>query len=51
MLMVREWTLYRWLKSGSLRGRKVGRQWRIPVAEVERLLGETARTAHNEATE
>ena len=51
MLMVTRWTLHRWLKSGSLRGRKLRRQWRIPVAEVERLLGESARTAHNEATE
>ena len=41
MLMVRRWTLYRWLKSGSLRDPKPGRQWRILVAKVERLLGES----------
>jgi len=31
-------TLYRWLRSGKLRGRKVGRQWRFEPAEVERFL-------------
>ncbi len=28
----------RWLKSGDLRGTKMGKKWLIPVSEIERLV-------------
>ena len=31
-------TAFRWVNSGTLPARKVGQRWRIPAAEVERLL-------------
>jgi excisionase family DNA binding protein len=31
-------TFYRWLRSGKLRGMKVGRQWRFYKADIERFL-------------
>lgn len=40
ILMVSRWTLYRWLKNGQLRGRKIGRQYRIPMSELRRILGQ-----------
>lgn len=39
MLGVGRWTLYKRLKTGELRGRKVGVQYRIHVSEVRRILG------------
>ena len=39
ILSVSRWTLYRWLKNGEMRGRKVGVQYRIPASEVRRILG------------
>lgn len=38
ILSVSRWTLYRWLKNGEMRGRKVGLQYRIPISEVRRIL-------------
>jgi excisionase family DNA binding protein len=32
-----EWTIRRMVLDGRIRGRKLGSQWRIPVAEVEAL--------------
>ena len=31
-------TFYRWLRSGKIRGMKVGRQWRFERSEIERFL-------------
>ena len=31
-------TFYRWLRSGKLKGRKVGRQWRFHRSEIDRFL-------------
>lgn len=31
-------TFYRWLRSGKLRGMKVGRQWRFYRHEIDRFL-------------
>ena len=37
-------TFYRWLRSGKIRGMKIGRQWRIERDEIERFLrGEAPR--------
>ena len=43
VLKVSRWTLYRWLKAGQLHGTKVGRQYRVPASELNRILGEGAR--------
>ena len=32
-------TVRRWLSNGSLKGRRVGLRWLIPMAEMQRLLG------------
>ena len=34
---VRVETVRRWLREGTLRGRKIGRIWRIPESEVNQL--------------
>lgn len=36
-LKVRVETVRRWLREGTLRGRKIGRIWRIPESEVNQL--------------
>ena len=38
MLKTTRPTFYRWLRSGKLRGMKVGRQWRFHRSDVERFL-------------
>jgi excisionase family DNA binding protein len=38
MLRIRVTTLYEALKRGEIAALRVGRQWRIPKEEVERLL-------------
>ncbi len=38
-LQVSEHTIYTWLRSGRLRGRKVGRRWRVSQQAVEAFLG------------
>ena len=37
-LQVSEHTVYGWLRSGRLRGEKVGRLWRVPEEAVEAFL-------------
>ncbi len=37
LLKVRDDTLRRWLRNGTLRGVKINRLWRISQAEMERL--------------
>lgn len=32
-------TVYRWLREGRIKGRKMGQLWRIPESELNRLLG------------
>lgn len=36
-------TVRRWLMNKTLRGKKIGRKWLIPVEDVERLRGEIKR--------
>lgn len=31
-------TITRWISSGKLKAAKIGREWRIPKSEIERLL-------------
>jgi excisionase family DNA binding protein len=31
-------SLRRWLTNGTIRGQKLGRQWRIPLSELARVL-------------
>lgn len=38
LLRLKPKTIRLWLETGRLRGFKVGRQWRIPVSELERLI-------------
>ncbi|MFI7134198.1 helix-turn-helix domain-containing protein [Nonomuraea sp. NPDC050153] len=33
-------TIRRWVHSGRIRGHRYGRDWRIPLSEVERLEAE-----------
>ena len=37
-------TIYRWIKSGKIKAKKLGESerdvWRIPASELKRLLGE-----------
>lgn len=35
ILDVHQHTIYRWLRSGELEGRKIGNQWRIPERELK----------------
>jgi excisionase family DNA binding protein len=35
----------RWLKSGELRGTKMGKKWLIPASEIERLVNPPPRNA------
>lgn len=37
-LRVSERTIYEWLKMKRLRGRKMGRLWRIPEEELDRFI-------------
>jgi excisionase family DNA binding protein len=40
ILKVDRITVYRMLQDGRLKGVKIGQQWRFPLSEVERLVGE-----------
>ena len=37
-LSVPQSSVRRWLKSGELRGTKMGKKWLIPASEIERLV-------------
>lgn len=37
-LKISEPTVYRLLRSGALKGAKVGGQWRIPIAELQKYV-------------
>lgn len=37
MLRVSMQTVQNWLRSGEIRGIKIGKQWRIPKEEIENL--------------
>ena len=52
-LRISEATYYRWLKSGRLKGVRIGRRWRFPLAAVEELLsgGDPAREGLARAVE
>ena len=39
-LQVSELTLTKWLRSGRIKGAKVGRNWRIPESEIQRVSSE-----------
>ncbi len=34
-LRVHQWTVYNWLRSGTLRGKKIGGVWRVHIQEVK----------------
>jgi excisionase family DNA binding protein len=40
LMKVRADTVRRWLRSGTVRGRKFGKSWRIAASELQRLEGE-----------
>lgn len=48
-LRVQRATVYEWLKSGSLRGLKAGRVWRIRPADVEAFLRRPREVANDGA--
>jgi excisionase family DNA binding protein len=39
LLGVTDQAIYKWLKDGTITGRKIGSVWRIPISEVVRLVG------------
>lgn len=40
---VRRLTVYRWIHAGKLHAARIGRQWRITAAEIERRKRERAK--------
>lgn len=43
ILAVRPKTVRTWIEDGQVNAVKVGRQWRIPMSELDRLVGEWSR--------
>lgn len=41
LLSVKTWTVKNWINTGKIRATKVVGQWRIPKAEVSRIVNET----------
>ncbi len=40
-------TVYKILKTGELKGRKICNRWRIPITEVHKITGENDRPAES----
>lgn len=38
MLGISAFTVRKWLRDGRIKGRKIGRTWFVPKAEIERLM-------------
>ncbi len=48
LLKIDRITVYRMLNDGRLKGVKVGNQWRFPISEIDRLLGEKSESQQME---
>jgi excisionase family DNA binding protein len=51
MLRLSHWTIWSWLKTGKLRGAKVGDRRVIRESELQRLIVDDPRAAQKEAKE
>ncbi len=47
-LQVNERTVTQWLRKGHLRGFKIGKEWRVPVKDLETLLEASANKPSSE---
>jgi excisionase family DNA binding protein len=50
MARVSHWTIRTWMRTGKLRGSKIGKRRVIRESELQRLLVDDARTAEPKAT-
>ncbi len=48
LLQVNERTVTQWLRKGQLRGFTVGKEWRVPVKDLEALLEASANKPSSE---